>query len=240
MINRPSIRAGPRAPGSLTRSRWCISTEPLHPAPAPGPGAPGCKLGQKSPRAMCCPWFLVGESREKTPMAPQAGGIHQLGMRSGSSLGQRGVISIPAMAGPALSSGQVWEQPQGPTAREGAAGTLLPPYATAEPLPHCWPCRAAPRPHAHPKEGTIMLSARSDVLGASPALHCLAVGTGAGFSTGCARAGSELSSGSARLLPLAMLLGLYSHHVPSAAPMSPGTPMAEPARQRMAVSVVGQ
>lgn len=39
-------------------------------------------------------------------------------------------------------------------------------------------------------------------------------------------------AGSACLSLLAMFLGLYSRHVPSAALMSPGTPMAKPVRDR--------
>lgn len=146
-----------------------LRREPLHPAPAPPSGC--TQLGTRAEATpcdvpgspVCCPWFLVGKSGEKSPVVPQACGIRQSGTRFGSSLGRRGVISIPAMARPALSSGQVWEQPQGPRARGGAAGTLLPPYAFAEPLPHCWPRWAAPRPRADPQEGAAMLSAGSDV-----------------------------------------------------------------------------
>lgn len=146
-----------------------LRREPLHPAPAPPAGCAQLGTGAEiTPcnalgSSVCCPWFLVGKSGEKSPVVPQACGIRQSGRRFGSSLGWHRVISVPAVAGTALSPSQVWEQPQGPGARGGAARTLLPPYAFAEPLPRCRPRQAAPRPCAHPWEGATVFSARSDV-----------------------------------------------------------------------------
>lgn len=228
----------------------------------PRPGAPSWELGQKQQHItlcnvlgspVCCPQFLV-RKWEKSPVVPQACGIHQSGRRFGSSLGCCGVISVPAMAGPALSPSQGWEQTQGPGARGGAAGTLLPPYAFAEPLPCCWPCWAAPWPYAHPWEGATVLSARSDVWhcsvpwepapGSQPhfaqlgsgeqgqvspqrAATC-AQGTGTRWCLGWQHAGTLA-------LPISHGWTCFwdcSRHVPLAASMSPGAPMAEPVKDR--------
>lgn len=106
--------------------------EPLHPALAPTGGC--AQLGTEAEITLCnvlgspicCPQFLVGKTAEKRPVVPQACSISQSGRRFGSSLGWRRVISTPAMAGPALSPGQVWEQPQGPSCHPTPLQSLCP------------------------------------------------------------------------------------------------------------------
>ena len=188
-------------------------------------------------------------------MVPQLCGIHQLGMRFGSSLVWRKIISIPAMAGPALSPGQVWEQHKDPEPGEEPQG----PSCCLMPLPSLYPAasptRQCPGPVHTPGKGPLCfqqgaMRGTASCLRSQPPFSqyspCMAGqgGTGPGLPAACSclcpAKGHVVvpalavcwHAGAAHLSSLAVFPGLSSDHVPSATSLSPGTPMAEPVRDR--------
>lgn len=112
--DKQTIYHSPSSPSSLMRSRCCISAVSpcIRPGP-PQPHAPSWDPGQEPPPALgwappaAAPCSLGGKRGGKSPVEPQDCSIHCSGTRVCSSLGQHGVVSVAAVARPALSPGQV-------------------------------------------------------------------------------------------------------------------------------------